>query len=206
MFEDRIDAGKRLAENLTRYRDNDAVVLALPRGGVVVGYEIAMALHLPLDIVVTRKIGHPSNPEYAICAVDALGTLLCSEPESASVNQAWLKEKTNTEMKEAERRGLVYRAGKKPVDISGKVVIITDDGVATGLSLRLAIMAVKAQKPKRVVVAVPVAPSDVVSKIKREVDELIILEPPEDFRGAVGAHYRHFDQVEDEDVIRLMGK
>lgn len=204
MFTDRADAGRRLGQKLKEFRGQDAVVLALPRGGVVVGYEIAQVLQLPLDIIVTRKIGHPGNPEYAICAVDDKGTLLCNEAEIKSVDKKWLKEETDRQQKEARRRIDLYRGGKKPTILAGKTVIITDDGIATGLSMRLAIAAVRVQSPKRIIVAVPVAPSDVVQKIKREADACVVLEPPEEFLGAVGAHYEQFDQVEDEEVIRLM--
>lgn len=204
MFQNREDAGRQLAKRLERYRGADAVVLALPRGGVVVGYEIAQALALPLDIVVTRKIGHPTNPEYAICAVDEKGTLLCDEAERESVGKEWLTKEVERQRKEAERRVRTYRGKEKPTKIKGKTVIIADDGIATGLTMRLAIRAVQAEMPSRVVVAAPVAPSEIVQKLKREVDELIVLLPPEEFAGAVGAHYQEFKQVEDDTVIKLL--
>lgn len=204
IFKNREDAGRKLAKNLERYRGTDAVVLALPRGGVVVGREIADALRLPLDIVVTRKIGHPLNPEYAICAVDENGTLLCNEAETALVDKKWFQEEIERQKTEASRRLGTYRGDKKPVKIKGRTVIITDDGIATGLTMRLAVKAVKARKPSRIVVAVPVAPADVVRELKQEVDELIILAPTAEFAGAVGAHYREFKQVDDDTVIRLL--
>jgi putative phosphoribosyl transferase len=204
MFRDRAEAGEQLAQKLAEYQNTEAIVLALPRGGVVVGQKIAESLGLPLDIVVTRKIGHPSNPEYAICAVDAHGTLLCDERERARVSEAWLTEAVERERREAARRSALYRGSKPARQIKGKTVIITDDGVATGLTIRLAIQAVKAEQPEKIVVAVPVAPSDTAQKIRREADTLIVLEPPEDFLGAVGAHYAHFLQVEDAEVIRLL--
>ncbi len=204
MFKDRADAGTQLAKKLEKFRGRDAVVLALPRGGVVVGFEIARALLLPLDIVTARKIGHPNNSEYAICAVDEKGTLLCNETERASVDQMWLRDEAQRQQKEAQRRSVVYRGEKKAAKLEGKSVIIVDDGIATGLTMRLAIFSVRAHNPKTIVVAVPVAPQDVAQKIKREVDELVVLLPPEEFLGAVGAHYERFDQVEDEEVIRLM--
>src|SRR3989344_4874884 len=115
MFQNREDAGQQLAKRLERYRGTDAVVLALPRGGVVVGYEIAQALGLLLDIVVTRKIGHPSDPEYAICAVDEKGTLLCDEAERKMISESWLKEEVERQKKEAKRRLHLYRGNKKPI-------------------------------------------------------------------------------------------
>lgn len=204
MFKNRSDAGKELAERLRQYKNSNAIVLALPRGGVVVGYEVARLLDLPLDIVVARKIGHPQNPEYAICATDEKGTLLCDEREARLVDQDWLKEEVERQRKEAERRIQVYRDGKKPFPITNKIAIIIDDGIATGLTMRLAIKAVRKQKPDRIIIAVPVAPSDIVRELRREVDEIITLEPPEDFMGAVGAHYQEFEQIEDDTVVRLL--
>lgn len=204
MFIDRADAGRRLAEKLVSYTAENTVVLALPRGGVVLGRVIAEALDVPLDIVVTRKIGHPSNPEYAICAVDEKGTLLCNEDEVQSIDNEWLQKEKMRQQNEAQRRCIVYRNGRKPVELKGKTVIITDDGIATGLTMRLAIAAVRAHDPQRIIVAVPVAPADIIEDIKKEVDELIILEAPQEFLGAVGAHYEQFDQVEDEEVIQLL--
>lgn len=204
MFKNRSDAGEKLAERLRQYKNSNAVVLALPRGGVAVGYEVARLLGLPLDIVVARKIGHPDNPEYAICATDEKGTLLCDEAEAKSVDQKWLNEEIERQRNEARRRIMAYRGEKKPLSIKDKVAIIVDDGVATGLTMRLAIKAVGEQKPARIVLAVPVAPSDIARKLGREVDEIIVLEPPEAFRGAVGAHYSEFEQVEDSVVIRLL--
>lgn len=204
MFKNRSDAGEKLAERLRQYKNSNAIVLALPRGGVVVGYEVARLLDLPFDIVVARKIGHPQNPEYAICATDEKGTLLCDETEARLVDQDWLKEEIERQRKEAERRIKVYRGEKKPFQITNKVAIIIDDGIATGLTMRLAIKAVRKQKPDRIIVAVPVAPPYIVRELKQEVDDIIVLEPPEDFRGAVGAHYQEFEQVKDDTVIRLL--
>lgn len=204
MFANREDAGRQLAKRLAHYQETDAVVLALPRGGVVVGHEIARVLRFPLDIIAVRKIGHPSNPEYAICATDEKGALLCNGEERKYIGKEWLKKEAERQMQEAARRLNVYRGNKTPVEMRGKTAIITDDGIATGLTMRLAIMSAKTQKPKRIVVAVPVAPSEVMRSIKEEVDELIVLLPPEKFLGAVGAHYVEFDQTGDEIVIQLL--
>ena len=204
MFEDREDAGRQLAEKLEQYRGTDAVVLALPRGGVVLGAEIAKALHLPLDIVVTRKIGHPDNPEYAICAVDENGSLLCNETERKLAGEKWFQEEVEREQKEAARRTELYRGGRAPRALGGRIVIISDDGIATGLTIRLAVQAIKKQKPERIVVAVPVAPGEVVRELKKEADELVVLLPPAEFMGAVGAHYQEFEQVDDDTVIQLL--
>ena len=204
MFADRKEAGQKLAEKLLRYRGKDAVVLALPRGGVVVGYEIAKALKLPLDIVVTRKIGHPNNPEYAIGAVDENGALLLNEAECRLIEKEWLKNEVEKQKNEASRRIRVYRGGREPSEIKGKTAIITDDGIATGLSMRLAIKVVKEGKPERIIVAVPVAPYEITNELKNNVDELIVLLPPKEFGGAVGAHYKSFEQVPGAEVVRLL--
>lgn len=204
MFKDRVDAGKRLAEKLAKYRGRDAVVLALPRGGVVTGREIAQALGFPLDIVVVRKIGHPLSPEYAIGAVDDAGTAIFNDSEAASVNQQWLAGETEREMQEAQRRVAAYRGKRKPVSVSGKTALVVDDGIATGLSMRLAVRAVKARHPAHIVVAVPVASAEAINSLQKEAVEIVVLEPPEEFLGAVGSHYREFAQVEDSEVKELL--
>ena len=204
MFADREEAGRQLAEQLSQYHGKDALVLALPRGGVVLGAVIARVLSLPLDIIAVRKIGHPSAPEFALGAVDEEGTRILNEEEAALVDLDWLSSETAREMKEAKRRSRVYRSGKAHANMSGKTAIIVDDGVATGLTMRLAVKVAKAQKPKRVIVATPVSSSEAAAEILEEADELVVLEPPEEFLGAVGAHYIRFEQVEDAEVIRLL--
>ncbi|MBI4079847.1 phosphoribosyl transferase [Candidatus Kaiserbacteria bacterium] len=211
MFRDRAEAGRKLAKKLMQYRlpaqagGKNAIVLALPRGGVVVGYEIARALSLPLDIIAVRKIGHPLHPEYAIGAVDENGARILNAREAATVDKEWLAAETEREMQEARRRSTVYRGGKTAEKLQGKVVILVDDGIATGLTIRLAVRSAKVQKPAKIVVAVPVAPSDSLRALEEEgADELIVLEPPEHFAGAVGAHYVRFDQTTDEEVIELL--
>ena len=206
MFRDRNDAGRQLAEKLAKYRGQNAAVLALPRGGVVTGREIAQALGLPLDIAVVRKIGHPLSPEYAIGAVDDSGAIILNDAETESVSQAWLSDEIEREKKEAERRVKAYRGGRKPIPISGKTALIVDDGIATGLSMRLVVRSLRAQNPARIVVAVPVASAEAVRGLRKEADEVITLEPPEEFLGAVGAHYIEFEQVEDAEVIRLLSE
>ena len=206
MFRDRNDAGRQLAEKLAKYRGQNAVVLALPRGGVVIGREIAQTLGLPLDIAVVRKIGHPLSPEYAIGAVDDSGAIILNDAETESVSQAWLADEIEREKKEAERRVKAYRGGRKPIPISGKTALIVDDGIATGLSMRLVVRSLRAQNPARIVVAVPVASAEAVESLRKEADEVITLEPPEEFLGAVGAHYIEFEQVEDAEVIRLLSE
>ena len=206
MFRDRNDAGRQLAEKLAKYRGQDAVVLALPRGGVVTGCEIAQTLGLPLDIAVVRKIGHPLSPEYAIGAVDDTGAIILNDAETESVSQAWLSDEIEREKKEAVRRVKAYRGDRPPVTISGRIALIVDDGIATGLTVRLAVRSLRAQNPARIVVAVPVVSAEAVESLRKEADEIITLEPPEEFLGAVGSHYLEFAQVGDAEVKKLLSE
>lgn len=204
MFINRQEAGERLTQKLESYRGKDAIILALPRGGVVVGHEVARALSLPLDIIAVRKIGHPASSEYAIGAVDESGIRIFNDAEAAAIDRGWLKEETVRQMQESKRRGALYRAGRKTPEIAGKIAIIVDDGIATGLTMRLAVRIVKAQHPHKIVVAVPVASPESIRDLEEEgADEIIVLEDPESFLGAVATHYRRFEQVGDEEVIRL---
>ncbi len=205
MFKDRREAGRKLAEKLEAYRGENGLILALPRGGVVLGHEIAHALSMPLDIITTRKIGHPSNPEYAIGAVDQDGVTILNESEIASVDKEWLRDEVEKQKAEAVRRNDLYRKQSRALEVGDKIIIIVDDGIATGFTMRLAVKVIKNRNPKRVIVAVPVASQETIQRLKKEgADEIIVLEPPEEFMGAVGAHYQQFDQVDDEEVINLL--
>jgi predicted phosphoribosyltransferase len=203
MFADRKEAGRELAQRLFAYKGKDVVVYALPRGGVPVAYEISQALSAPLDLVITRKIGHPHNPEYAICAVSESGEMECDEFERKRIGAAWLREEAARQVAEAKRRRDAY-LGRESISPKGKIAIIVDDGVATGLSISLAIREIKKQNPARVVVAVPVIPVDTAETLKIAADELVALEVGKPFLGSIGAYYREFPQVEDEEVIRLL--
>lgn len=204
-FKNRTEAGKKLSEELKRYQNiANGIVLALPRGGVVVGYEIAKALNLPLDIVVPRKIGAPSNPEYAIGAITETGDAILNDDEVKHLNRAWLKEEMEKEKKEAQRRLSAYRRGGTTV-IENKTVIIADDGIATGYTMRAAIASVKGRKPSKIIIAVPHGAKDSLDAIRREVDEVVVLYEPLMY-WAVGAHYQEFPQTSDEEVIDLLSK
>jgi predicted phosphoribosyltransferase len=205
MFSDRREAGMLLAEKLQKYKGTSALVLALPRGGVVCGYELAHALSLPLDIIVTRKIAHPAFPEYAVGAVDERGTNIIDEATSTPLNAAWIQKEILKQSEEAKRRTLLYRKGLPPLDLKGKTAIIVDDGIATGFTMRLAIKLVKDKHPRKIVVAIPVSPPEPLSMLKAEgADEIIALLKPEEFCGAVGGHYREFEQVTDGVVVQLL--
>ncbi len=205
IFLDRLEAGKLLAEKLKKYAHAGAVVLALPRGGVVLGRAVADALDAPLDIVVPRKIGAPSNEEYAIGAVTETGEAVWNEEEKAAAGEAYCEKAAAEQRQEAQRRLKLYRQGRPARAISGKTVIIVDDGIATGLTMRAAIRTVRGERPARIVVAVPVAPADTVERMSGEADELIALQVPDVFY-AIGAFYQEFDQVDDQMVIALMSE
>jgi predicted phosphoribosyltransferase len=204
IFRNRVDAGIRLAKRLLEYKDQDCVVFALPRGGVVVGYEVAEAIKAPLELVIVRKVGHPNNPEFAVCAVTEDGERVCDENEVNSLDPIWLDKEIEKEESEAKRRHKKYVDDKQQSTASGKNAIIVDDGIATGLTIRVAIEQVKKMKPKKIIVAIPVAPSDVIDELNNLVDQVIVLDPGKQFFGSVGAYYENFNQVTDEEVIWLL--
>jgi predicted phosphoribosyltransferase len=203
MFLDRVDAGRKLARALAKYKGEPIVVYALPRGGVVLGVEVARALEAPLDLLVVRKIGHPYQPEYAIGAVAEDGYVVTNPKEVARLDTRWLERATAAEVEEAQRRRRLFLRGRAPIEIKDKIAIIVDDGLATGLTMSAAIHEIRGREPQKVVVAVPVAAAETVDKLKRDVDDLVVLDIPEWF-GAVGAFYQRFDQVSDEEVVALM--
>jgi predicted phosphoribosyltransferase len=203
-FRDRTDAGQKLAQALGKYRRQDGIVYPLPRGGVVLGVEIARALDLPLDLIIPRKIGHPYNPEYAICAVTEHGPPICNEEEIARVDPAWFRRRVEAERREARRRRELYLADREPPPVEGKVAILVDDGIATGLTMRAAIHDTRRHKPARIVVAIPVAPKDTTERLAREVDEVVALDVSDFYLGAVGAYYDDFPQLTDDEVVRLL--
>ncbi len=204
MFKDRTEAGLRLAKKLSKYKNQNPIIYALPRGGVVLGAEIAKTLGAPLDLIITRKIGHQFNSEYAIGAVAEDGHTIFNEAEKEQADPKWLEEKIKAEQLEAKRRREKYLRGKVPIDVKGRTVILVDDGIATGLSIFLAIEELRHQKPGKIIVAVPVVPFDTAEKIKKKVDELVALEIPENYLGAVGSYYESFPQVEDSEVIKIL--
>lgn len=203
-FRDRTEAGQRLAEALSKYRDQPGIVYPLPRGGVPLALEIATALRMPIDLVIPRKIGHPYNPEYAICAVCEIGDPVCNEWELARVDRQWFAQRVHAERTEARRRRERYLEGRAPLPAAGKTAIVVDDGIATGLTMRAAVREVKGRGPAHVVVAVPVSPKDTAELLRQEVDEVVALDIPEFYLGAVGAYYEDFSQISDEEVITLL--
>lgn len=204
-FRDREDAGRRLAERLTWYRDESPIILALPRGGVPVGYEIARALHAPLDIFIARKLGAPGRPEFGIGAVAQGGVRVLNERavQALGISEEYIERATQRETKEIERRLRLLRGDRPEPEIRGRTAILVDDGLATGVTARAAIEALRRRSPRSLVLAVPVCAPQTVEALRQEVDELICLKCPSDFM-AVGLWYRDFDQVEDEEVIALL--
>lgn len=208
MFKDRVEAGILLAQRLLEYKDKpDAIVIGLPRGGVVAAYEVAKILGLPLDIVVPRKIGAPQNQELAVAAIAEDGSLIINDElmNYLGLQLDDLQHLIETEKQESARRMKSYRAGRAPLELAGKTVILVDDGIATGATMRAALMSARSRGATSIIVAVPIAPAEVLDDIRTEVDDLICLETPEQFFG-VGGFYQHFPQVEDQEVIELMRK
>lgn len=205
LFSDRKDAGVQLAKVLKNYRGKDAYVLALPRGGVPVAYEIAKALDLPLDLLLVRKLGLPCQEELAMGAIALGGIEVFNEDvyDSISVSKEELEQVLQKERKELQRRDEHYRAGQPFPSLENKTVILVDDGVATGATMRAGIMALRACKPAFIVVAVPLAPLSTSYELSREADEWICLENPEPF-SSIGQWYTYFEQNTDEEVIDLL--
>lgn len=208
MFNDRRDAGIQLALKLKEYRDKEGVlVLALPRGGVVTGYEIAHYLNAPLDIVIVRKIGFPGQPELGIGAVSETGAVVLNQfiISTYEVYKDYIEGEISRQKEEISRRVKFYRKGKGLPDLREKTIILVDDGVATGATMKAAISTLREEKLTRLIVALPVAPLDMAQELEQMVDEFICIETPVDFM-AVGAHYRDFTQVSDEEVVELLQK
>jgi putative phosphoribosyl transferase len=198
-------AGKQLAKALAQYKGSDTVVLALPRGGVVLASEVARELHAPLGLVLVRKLGHPSYAEYAIGAVAENDTPIYNSQEIAAIDDVWLKRAESSARHLIEqRRKLYYGEHFIPPDTTGKLVILVDDGIATGLTMRAAVQAVTKNRPKQLIVAVPVASQESVNDLEGLVDKVVVLDDPRGFLGAVGAHYREFKQVNNDEVRALL--
>ncbi len=206
-FLDRAEAGRRLAKELIRYKDVGAVVLALPRGGAPVAAPIAAALHAPLDLVLVRKIGVPCQPELAMGAIADGGKTIIARNEdviaAAEVGEAEFDAVCDKESREIERRRGLYLGGRERPEVEGRVAIVVDDGIATGATTRAALRAVRARGPKKLVLAVPVAPTETLDAMRDEADELVCLEAHEVF-GAIGYFYADFRQVSDEEVIDIL--
>ena len=208
-FADRSDAGCRLAGKLTHLRERQPVILALPRGGVAIGFEIAQALDAPLDIVLVRKIGVPWQPELAVGAVTdgAAPETFIDRHLAATLNvpENYLQEETARQLAEIERRREIYCAGRPRPEISGRTAIAVDDGIATGATMRVALQAIRRQEPAHLVLAVPVAPPDTLAALGTAADETVCLETPIGL-GAIGFYYRDCHQLTDAEVTDLLAR
>lgn len=203
IFKDRIDAAKKLAKKLEGIKKEHPVILAIPRGGVVTGDVIAKILDAPLDVVVSRKIGSPNNPELAIGAVMHDGSFFPNSAliDALGVQRDYLDEQIADQLSEIQRRLKKFRGGIN-YDLKDKTVVLVDDGIATGATVFAALEWIKKQKPKRVIVAIPVGPRDTIERLS-QLTEVVVLYDPMAF-GAVGEFYDSFDQVEDSEVIEIM--
>lgn len=208
-FRDRTEAGQRLAEALARYRDARPIVLALPRGGVPVAFEVARALAAPLDVLLVRKIGAPGYPELGIGAVidgkDPRVVLNDSVMREVAPAPGYVEAETERQLVEIERRRRLYRGGRPSPSVAGRTVILVDDGIATGGTVTAALQGLAAAQPARLVLAVPVAPPDVLQTLSQLADDVVCLSAPH-FFGAVGRFYEDFSQTTDEEVIRLLAE
>lgn len=208
ILSDRQSAGRLLAERLTDYSNRpDVVVLGLPRGGVVVAFEVAKALNVPLDVLLVRKLGAPGQEELAFGAIADGGVRVLNEDvvRAFDLSPSQIEAVVAREQAELERRGRAYRGGSPPPDLSGKTVIVIDDGLATGASVRTALRSLRAHNPARVVLAVPVAPASTCTAMNAEADEVICLMTPEPFY-AIGQWYDDFSQTSDQEVVDLLSE
>lgn len=206
LFKDQVSAGEILAKELEKYKNKKAVILAIPRGGVATGFGLAKKLDLPLDVIVTRKIGAPDNPELAIGAVGETKGSLWVNKELVSqlgVSQDYIESETKIQKLEIKRRERIYRKREKPLNLKNKIVILVDDGLATGATMMAAVREIRNMGPQKVVVAIPVAPPETVERLKKEADEVICLQTPSLF-FAVGQWYENFKQYSDEEVIEFL--
>lgn len=204
LFDDRADAGRVLAQRLAHLQGHeDLLVLALPRGGVPVGFEVARALHAELDVFIVRKLGYPGHEEYAMGAIASGGVRVMNVDAAAGVSQRELDEVIAREEAELARREVLYRGSRPPASIGGRTVVVVDDGLATGATMRAAVAAIRRRGPGRLIVAVPVGAEDTCRQLGREADEVVCAQTPWPFR-AVGLWYRDFPQSTDDEVRQLL--
>lgn len=208
IYRDRTDAGRRLAAELEAYGGRDDVtILALPRGGVPVAYEVALALHAPLDVFIVRKLGTPGRPELAMGAIASGGVRVINDEivRALGITESTIERVSRQERQEMERREAAYRGGQPALDVKGRTVILIDDGLATGATMRAAVQAVRRREPKQVIVAVPTGAAEVCAEFKHIADKILCAAMPEPFY-AVGASYQQFDQTSDDEVRQSLAR
>ncbi len=204
MFKDRFDAAYQLAPYLKQYSNNpDAIILGIPRGGLQLGYVLARELHLPLDVILSKKIGYPGNPEYAIGAVSLQNIIISPDFVDIQELKGYIADQASQIRQLLQERNIKYRHNKPPLDLTNKIVIVVDDGVATGSTLLATLALIRQNKPQKIIVALPVAPPQALELIGQQADEVICLLRPHDFAG-VGQFYQNFEQVDDQEAIRLL--
>lgn len=205
LFQDRYDAGSQLADRLREYQGTDSIVLALPRGGAVVGYQVALALQLPLDVIITRKIGPPGNSEYAIGAVTENGEVSLNDYEIAAygISDSYLRAALEQQRQEISRRVQLYRDGRALPPLTNRNVILVDDGIATGFTVATTLKALRKENPRELVLAVPVAPQETLDRLGKLADKAVCLATPEPFL-AVGRFYINFEQIDDVEVRKVL--
>ncbi len=207
MFEDRKDAGKKLAGKLERFKDDNPIVLAIPRGGIVTAYETIKKFGFEWDLIIPRKIGAPHNKEIAIGAISVDGTRLLNQEfiDFLDIPHEYIEREVFEQTKEIKRRLVKYKGNESYPDVKNKIVIIIDDGIATGFTIQAAIESIRKHEPKKIVLAIPVAPKDTITQLEKIVDEIICLYIPNEFY-AVGLHYKNFQQTTDDEVFTLVHK
>jgi predicted phosphoribosyltransferase len=204
-FANRAAAGRQLAQRLlASHGRQTGAVYALPRGGVILAAEVADLLDLPLDLIIARKISHPRNRECAVGAVTETGDPIVDRAAVADVPVEWFERQVAVERREARQRRQTYLGNRAPQQASGKLAIVVDDGIATGLTMIAALRELQTQRPKRLVVAAPIIPADTVLRLQQEADDVVALATPASHLDSVGAYYDSFDQVIDEEVVRLL--
>lgn len=201
MFIDRYDAAQQLVKKLEKFRNKNAIIIAIPRGGVPLAYYISKTLNLPLEIFLSKKIGHPNNPEFAIGSVTLNGVML--DDTSNDVSQDYLKTEIDRILRSLKEKFILFMGDRKPIDLKNKTVIIVDDGIATGNTIQATVDVIKKNKPKKIIISVPVAPHSATKKFSNKVDEFICLHTPKDFIG-VGQYFERFPQINDQEVIQLL--
>ena len=205
-FKNREEAGRGLVERLILYRDDPtAIIVALPRGGVAVGYQLSLGLHLPLDLFIARKLGAPDNPEYALGAVGETGTVYLNPEALAAfhLSQSDIQMSIQVQQQEIARRQGLYRQARQLPTLTDRIVILVDDGIATGSTFFASAQSIRQLKPRRLIGAIPVGPVEIIGEARPQVDELIVLATPDPF-WAVGNHYIDFAQVSDHDVVEYL--
>ena len=202
MFTNRTEAGLLLAARLKKFQHQPGVVLAVPRGGIPVAYEVAKELEMPLDIILTKKIGHPTNREYAIGAVSLNDFFIVPH---RGISQLYIDQEVKTIRERLKEMYRKFMGGKEPESLKGKTVIIIDDGIATGNTLLGTVNILRKENPSKIVIAVPVSSRNAVEKLSKAVDEMIVLLIPEEFHG-VGGFYEDFEQVTDDEVLFILNK